>query len=798
MITAPRTSLRSLCRDRWIQCALLGACILQFAVLWLGAGARNGDAVEHLERASDLARGLELGGDATRGPLLSLLLAGLRLALDAIGWRGALALRLLGEGLAAASSAGALLGGAALAGAYGGPRAARLAAWMIASSPVFAAWGAQATSAPLATCALLAGAYAHAQARHLRGALGAGALLGLAIAAKYQLVFLAPLALFLPAAPGAGARGRRLWAAVGLAGSAFLFAGLADACAYGSPWTTSAAYLRANLLPPLYALAHPLLPQEARLALHEQLFDVEAGPAIREGLPLARRKPLGWYLQELPAWLPLPWIALAVAGACSWLRNGSSPRAARPERRACFALGVALALHFAALALKGEKELRLLFPLVPLLAAASSWPIATLAESRRGALASALLGALAATWPWLQLRGALPAGELGALQRHSAYASAMRELERSARWPGDPPERVVGLFHFAVALEERPGLVVQRPPIPLDRSSRARGAELDELRAFFAPASRALFRAADAALVDGAAQARALGAELGAAPGALRVVRGSDGEPALELRFESASPPGLARELQRRGFAVLELGDARPHLLLGHAAGFREQLELWRLANEHYRLVGALAASADEEELDELWVLARADRASEAWPFARRHEPEEGAAVRGALGQPLELPFVDAEGRGVIELVGVEVEPRWARDGFALVRWLWRATRELAPDAAPRAARRATAGTAAQQIDGPIGGGLFAADAWSAGELREETVLLPLRGLVDSRAPGSFALWVALFDARGAALTPVDRSRFPRSPDGLVRVGGGIAERQTDRSFPARADRAGR
>ncbi|MBL8898886.1 MAG: glycosyltransferase family 39 protein, partial [Planctomycetes bacterium] len=319
MNSATTPLLHSLLRDRWIQGALLGACALSVAVALLSSGARNGDAVEHLERATDLARGLELGAEATRSPLLALLLAAARLALDAIGWRGALALRVVGEGFAAVCSAGALLGGAALAQAYGGRRAARIAAWIIASSPVFAAWSYEVTSAPLATAALLWGAAGLAQARTARGALTAGAVLGLAIAAKYQVVFLAPLVLVLPAAPGVGLRRRHALAAATMTFSAVAISGLADACAYRAPWSTSATYLRANALPPIYALLHPLLPEDARLAVHAALFDVEAGPAIREGLPLARRKPLGWYLTELPAWLPLSWLALACAGGLAWI-----------------------------------------------------------------------------------------------------------------------------------------------------------------------------------------------------------------------------------------------------------------------------------------------------------------------------------------------------------------------------------------------------------------------------------------------------------------------------------------------
>ncbi|MBL8897871.1 MAG: hypothetical protein JNM84_09590, partial [Planctomycetes bacterium] len=322
--------------------------------------------------------------------------------------------------------------------------------------------------------------------------------------------------------------------------------------------------------------------------------------------------------------------------------------------------------------------------------------------------------------------------------------------------------------------------------------------EREALRGFFAPREHALFRPTSGDLASARQRAQDVANTLGGEPAELRVVRAPDGASAFELEREPRALAPLARELRSQGFESLELGDARPHYLLGHAPGFREQPELLRLLNESYVLSAALAEPRGAEVLDELWVLARADLASGGWSFARRHERARHAALRDELSQPVDLLFVDAEGRPVIELVGVEIEPRWARDGFALSRWIWRASRELAVGELARTARRATAGPGARQVDGPIGGGLFEAASWPALELREDLVLLPLRGLAAERASGAFALWVALFDARGVALSPLDRSRFPRSADGFARVGGGVAERFSDRSFPRRDDAARR
>lgn len=789
---------RALARDPWILAALAAALIYQLAVTLASRGARNGDAVEHLERAADLARGLELGADATRGPLLSLLLALQRQALDAIGFAGAPALELATRAGALACSALALLAAAALARACAGRGAARAAAWIAASSPIWAAWGGEPTSAPFATAALLCGARDVALARTASAAARGGALLGLAVALKYQLVFLAPFLLFLPALAPAAPHARRTCAALGCAASALLLCAAADALAYGAPLATAGAYLRANALPPLYALLHPFLPTDARLALHGLLFDVEAGPAVREGLPLARRKPLFWYGAELPNGWPLPWLALALASLAPGRRAPETPEREREARarlawRAARVLGAAVALHVAALSLKGEKELRLLFPLVPLVACVASAPVAALwcgLRSRAARAATCACAVVGAAWPALALLGALPGSELRELERHWAYAAAMRELGARAARGEEPAERVAALFHFAIALEERSELGAERAPFPLDRVERAPAEGRRELEAFFAPRGRVLFRAPEGSAASAWERADAAAARVGLEAIAPQLARGADGFPA----WERACPPercgALGAALRATGAAVLESGDARPDWLLGHAQGFHDQPALLRLLAADYRLAGAFDDRARKSALGELWVLARADRAPGEWPLARRHASTSRAALREELTHPLELLFVDAERREALELLGVEVHPRFARDGFALGRWIWRARRGLAAEEIPRAARRATLGGGARQIDAPIGGGLFAGAPWDAGELREELALLPLRGLGDPGRAHGFELWVALFDSRGERLAPQDRGRYARSIDGFVRVGGGICERLSDRSLP--------
>lgn len=326
--------------------------------------------------------------------------------------------------------------------------------------------------------------------------------------------------------------------------------------------------------------------------------------------------------------------------------------------------------------------------------------------------------------------------------------------------------------------------------MPTTRPPPARRVELD---AFLGDAKRLRFRAGRLPAAVAQERARELAVREGLAETTPRLERAADGGAAWTLRGEARAVDAIARGLRAAGVEVVSLRAARPDRLLVHGQSLADQPAWLAALAPRYGPVGALWDPRRSPDLHPLWVLSAEPDAVAEWPLARVRSAAATSGAAGAASPPIHLLFLSADERPALELLALEVHPRFARDGFLLARASWRAARELRRAEEWIFVRRVVAsGGATAQLDGPLGRGAFGSAPWAAEEIREETFLLPIGDAQHPRSEGPFTVWIAVRPpVELAPALPQDRSRFPRSADGLVRVGGGIVEKARDRSLPA-------
>ncbi|MCB9882459.1 MAG: hypothetical protein H6834_11775 [Planctomycetes bacterium] len=776
-------------RDPWILAAIVCLLVWHGIVFETQWGARAADSVEYVDRATLIARELTPGSDTPRSALPSLVLAPIRMGLDAMGSRDVQTFVIVVRLLASSCTVLSVLLAAALARRIAGDlRCARCVAWMLATDLVFAAWGGEPLSVPAATGFLLAGALAATRPGACVRVPLAGLLLGTAVAIKYQVLAIAPFVAWI----GRGATPRRdAWARLAL--TLFASWGLAsasDLLAYGDANTTWVHYLKANVLPLGYSALHPILPTTWSIELQQWLFDIPVSDHLRSGAALVRRRPWHAYATEWYEWLSPFGLALIVLAGLAWITT--SRRATRRTTARPFALVLLLAANLVLLSLKGAKEPRLLFPWLPWLWILVSLGIARWSARRLGRFAAIVLLVGATSWPALSLKHRIPhalaPNDLERLQRHWSYAEAMRWLARIGPGPGRPPFEIVAAYHFAVSFEETPGVFAMRSPHALDAFQRLAPSERDEVRVLFEPRSVVHMippRGPRAAELEHEARAasRTFG---GTNP---RTIRGYRGDPVIELDARHEHLDALATKVETLGGRITYRGVSRPEWLLTHSQTLTSQPDLLAWIGKDYELA-ALFYDPERSSADyhPLWALRR-----------RGMEPSAVAL----FGRSDELPNQELSGfRPIVfqnddgpcfELVGVSFHPRCARDGYVVPTLHWKALRTM--NTSWTFAHRLTIpGMRALQIDALPAFGVAPTTDWRPGEIVSETLVFPLPTAFPADSPrASVSLWLG---AHSPSVPPehhprpIHRTGFHDSPDGLVRVGGTLAGPRRDRSVP--------
>lgn len=377
----------SLLTGRWLPIAV--ALAFQLIALARLDGYMNGDAVEYLDRAARFVEGHPPDPSTSRTFTLSAFLTPLFAVARVLGiedlrwapWAGRLLQMLVACFLVDRSRA--------LTARLFGTRAAILAAWLLACSPLLHRWDTSIVSGIPSALALVLALLAwlptenkpaaYREGGRARRQVQAGAWLGLAVLIKYQLVVSAAVLLVcLPLLESRmGNRGRRA-AARALAGflPCLLLQCLVDQWAYGTFGSTLLPYLKANFGPPVIGLMHPILPAAWTDALVRVLYPPVEVVGQAATVSLRSLTGPGWYFTEAGRAFTGAEVALFVLGGLALL----------PGRRpASWTLLVLLAVNIAALSLKSSKEFRLWLPFLPLLYAAAGYGAVRLGEmiSRR-------------------------------------------------------------------------------------------------------------------------------------------------------------------------------------------------------------------------------------------------------------------------------------------------------------------------------------------------------------------------------------------------------------------------------
>lgn len=460
---------------RGLALVLAIAFVLQLLTWARIEGYQLADSVEYLERAHDLAFGIEHRAEgAVRSVGFASLFVPLFAAQRALGIEDGRWVVPLARLVQMAIGLGLLVAVARVGNRLGGERVGTAAALLAAATPIFLTWTVSPVSgACAALCVALALDPLLAAPPRPRNALAAGLWLGAALLFHYQTLLLSALATL---ALLAVARGRRLATAgallVGVAAGAAVQI-LLDRVAYGEWGVSLLNYALENGGAVLVRIAHELgfnrfagwlyLRVAERAHGLETALGSSAGAADLSG-PM-------WYLTELPQAVPWPTLALGVLGTATLLAR-RSPRG----------LGLVwlLAGSVAVMSLKGSKSFRLWLPLLPLvapIAACGLVPLgAALARARPGARALATAWLVAALLAGADLQRERPTRRFGAYWRAIDFLN-----ERAPAAQGRP--RVAAAYHWAIFLRERPELEVIKLPYPLFAFDRLEPDEQQELLA---------------------------------------------------------------------------------------------------------------------------------------------------------------------------------------------------------------------------------------------------------------------------------------------------------------------------
>ena len=433
------------------------------------------DAVEFMDRAADWVQGEALrDGRSVRSFAFSALFVPLFGAARAFGLEDTRVLlpiaRLMQMGIGLAL----VLAVVRLGSRFGGRSVGLAAGWVCAVNPVFLEFSVQPVSGLAAALCVALGLDALADRERPRSSWIAGTWLGLAFLMAYQCLVVA-LAVLLFLFARERWRHRSRWIAVGgcLAAAMLVQIGL-DRVFYGTWGGSLGRYLLLNagsIVPRFLYDVGLEAPARRLYAFQVQLLGGELR-ADTASLTPAQIQERTWYLTHATRMFAVPVLLLLAAGIAASLR--------RP--RAALLLSFVLLLNFAVLTSKAAKSLRLLLPLLPMVAPLCALGWASLRGPpsswlRRARLASILLV--------LALPLSLRSLKRADLQVHGGYWDAIDAVNAHARAAGGRPQRVACAYPWAVFLRAAPGVELVKPTYAIERwsslSEEARGVLAGEL-----------------------------------------------------------------------------------------------------------------------------------------------------------------------------------------------------------------------------------------------------------------------------------------------------------------------------
>ena len=460
----------------WSNPALLAigglTMLLQAISWWILDGYQIADSVEYLEHAQAFARDQEVvDSHVIRSYGFIALLTPLFLLADWVGLEDLKPLVWVARGMQMAFGLLLVQACARIATRLAGKRCGLVAAFLVATNPVFLQYSVSPIADVAAALFVGLGIEQALRPRGSRSGLATGLWFGAAMMAAYKtLLVTGPVVAFLLLRELARRDLRRVRYISSIAAGLLLAVGAQvglDKAVYGKWGISLANYVIVNTSPivpfVLRDIGRPDLAKKAYDMVEEaarQEGDLNVDPGDLSAKP-NRMMGVHWYLQELPSMLVWPVIAGALLGLllCAF----------RPSWSSSLLLFVFLA-NYAVMSQKGSKDFRLWLPLLPCIAPLCAWGLDSLWRRAPGPKLLKLAGAMAV------LGATLALGMHTLLDRNtrkfSGYWDAMLIIDEEAaleRGPDDPKVSVAAAYHWAVYLRESENVHLEKLPHHLSR-----------------------------------------------------------------------------------------------------------------------------------------------------------------------------------------------------------------------------------------------------------------------------------------------------------------------------------------